>query len=150
MEIQYISFVLWPHKTTWLKGHITIWGLLVACHHPDKFGDRKYCDSGDMFLICHATSRGYVFKDLTKRRDWMIMSLWEWEFLIICHHPAKFGGHRRCDSGDIVCFVTWSRKTTWLKIRTTLWVGVGHHPTKFGGYRQSNIGDIFVLGCHVI
>ena len=31
----------------WVYG----WELLVACHHPDKFCNHKYCDSGDVFNL---------------------------------------------------------------------------------------------------
>ena len=24
---------------------------------------------------------------------------------MVCHHPTKFGGHRHCDSGDIIVLV---------------------------------------------
>ena len=39
----------------------------MVFHHSDKFGDHRYCDSGDtMFSICHLTSRDLMFKVLCK------------------------------------------------------------------------------------
>ena len=38
--------------------------LLAVCHHPDKFGGHKNCDSGDIkYLICHITSQNQVFEE---------------------------------------------------------------------------------------
>ena len=31
------------------------WDLLAGCHHPDKSGDHRHCECGDIFLICHMT-----------------------------------------------------------------------------------------------
>ena len=36
----------------------------MVCHHPDKPGNHKHCDSGHMFIIYHATSRDHMFKKL--------------------------------------------------------------------------------------
>ena len=46
-------------------------------NHPDKFGNHRRCDHGDMFLICGVTAclKGYV-------------SLWVEPLL----HLAMFGG----------------------------------------------------------
>ena len=33
-------------------------------YHPDKFGDHSRCESGHMFLICHATSCDHMFRGL--------------------------------------------------------------------------------------
>ena len=86
----------------WLKSNGTLtFGCkcLTVCHHPAKFGDRRHCDNGDTFIICHVTSRDNVYKvscDFIKP-------------LTIRHHPARFGGHRRCDRGDLrllICQVT--------------------------------------------
>ena len=40
------------------------WELLAVCHHPDKRGDHRHCDYGDMFLICHMTLSDHMFKGL--------------------------------------------------------------------------------------
>ena len=45
-----------------------------------------------MFLVCHVISQEHVIKGS--------MTLWV-EALIVSHHPAKFGGHRHCGSGNI-------------------------------------------------
>ena len=40
------------HETKWLKGHATLWMKhLTAYHRPEKFGDHRYCDSGDSMLL---------------------------------------------------------------------------------------------------
>ena len=33
-------------------------------YDADTSCDHKYCDDGDMFLICHVTSREQIFKEL--------------------------------------------------------------------------------------
>ena len=44
-----------------------------------------------------------------------------WGFLILSHHPAKFGIYRPWKSGDITSLIC--HVTTWLMYRVTLWVG---------------------------
>ena len=54
----------------------------MVCHHPDKFGDHRSCDSVDiMSLTSHVTVllKGYV-------------NLWV-EPLAVNHHLAMFDGH---------------------------------------------------------
>ena len=42
----------WPHKTARLKDHMTLWvGALIVCRHPDKFGDHRHCDMGDLIIL---------------------------------------------------------------------------------------------------
>ena len=97
-ECRYNVIVMWPRNITSLRGHGYGWELLVICHHPDKFGDRKHCDIGDMFLICQLTSRDHMFKGLCEP---MGGSPWP-----PCHW---FGGHWSSWSGDIkyfICHVT--------------------------------------------
>ena len=37
----------------------------MVCHHSDKFGDHRHCDSGVMFLFfCHVTLHDHMFKML--------------------------------------------------------------------------------------
>ena len=38
--------------------------VLAKCHHLDKSCDESHFDSGDMFWICHVTSRQHMFKGL--------------------------------------------------------------------------------------
>ena len=37
------------------------------------------------------------------------MLIYEWELLVLCHHPDKSCGHKHCDSGDmsLICQVTF-------------------------------------------
>ena len=39
----------------------------------------------------------------------MVMWFYGWEFRMVSHHPAKFGGHRDCGSGDMM-FLVLERK----------------------------------------
>ena len=37
----------------------------ALCHHPHRFYDHNYCDTGDItILILHLTSRKHMFKGL--------------------------------------------------------------------------------------
>ena len=38
--------------------------VLAECYHLDMSCDESHFDSGDMFLICHVTSRQHMFKGL--------------------------------------------------------------------------------------
>ena len=40
------------------------WKLIGICHHPGKSCDHEHCDSRDMFLNCHVTTRKHMFKEL--------------------------------------------------------------------------------------
>ena len=53
------DFIRPPH---WGVIGIHGWELLAVYYHPDKFGDHRYWNSGDiMVLICHVTSRDHMF-----------------------------------------------------------------------------------------
>ena len=44
-----------------------------------------------------------LFNSRDKRpRDKRVMLFYEWEPLMVSHHPARFGGHMYCGSGDSV------------------------------------------------
>ena len=44
-----------------------------------------------------------LFNSRDKRpRDKRVMLFYEWEPLMVNHHPARFGGHMYCGSGDSV------------------------------------------------
>ena len=36
------------------------------------------------------------------------MQIYEWELLVVCHHPSKSFDHKHCDSGNVflICHVT--------------------------------------------
>ena len=40
-------------------------------------------------------------RDLRRQRNQSVMWLYVWEPLIVNYHPAKFGGNRRCGSGNV-------------------------------------------------
>ena len=44
-------------------------------------------------------------RDLAKPSYWKILWLYEWELLIVCHHPDKFGSQRHCVSGDVIFLI---------------------------------------------
>ena len=46
-----------------------------------------------------------VSGDLTRSHDHRVMWFYEWQPLMICQHPAKFGGYRRIYSGYIMVLV---------------------------------------------
>ena len=50
-----------PHSEAIL---ISGWEHLAMSHHPDKFGNYRHEDSGDISLICHITSRDHVFNSV--------------------------------------------------------------------------------------
>ena len=69
---------------------------------------------------------------------------------ILSHHPAKFGIHRLCESGDITSLI--SHVTTWLMYHVTFWVGsliLSHHTAKLGVHRSCESGIITFFICHV-
>ena len=49
-----------------------------------------------MFLVCHVISQDQVIK---RSRNFMVRSH------LVSDHPAKFGGHRHRDSGDVMVSV---------------------------------------------
>ena len=57
-------------------------------------------------------------------------------FLILSHHPAKFGAQRPCESEDITFFIC--HVTTCLMCHMTLWMGfiLSDHPAKFRVHRS--------------
>ena len=58
------------------------WELLAVCHHPDKFGDQRHFDSGDiMNLICQLTSLDHMFKALHELMGGM---------------PSRYAGNLSC------------------------------------------------------
>ena len=63
---------------------------------------------------------------------------------IVCHHPAKFDGHRHCGSGSmfIICFVNSQDHVT--KGLCDFMDGSlpCHHHVKFRGHRDCDSGDV--------
>ena len=111
-----------PHN--WGVIQINGCGLLVVCHHPDKFRDLKWpyvyriiwMYGWKLLTVSHHTAnvwwtlvlRRWRYKmfnlprDLTKPHDWKIMQFYEWELLTVCHNPAKFFGRRYCGTSDAI------------------------------------------------
>ena len=43
---------IWSHSITWLKGlALNGWELLAVYHQPDKYGDHRQCDCGDLVIL---------------------------------------------------------------------------------------------------
>ena len=57
-------------------------------------------------------------------RGWCVTWVCRLGLFILSHHPAKFGVHRPCESGDITFFVC--HVTTLSKCHVILWVGFPH------------------------
>ena len=73
---------MWPHKTTSLKVHANLGVELSGVYHyPGKFGNLRHCDSEDMLLVCHVTSRDCMLR------------IYGWKPLMGSHHFANFVGH---------------------------------------------------------
>ena len=83
------------------------------------------------------------------QRDQCVTWLCGWGSLILTHHPAKFGVHKPCESGDITSFIC--HVTTISKCHMTFWMGSSHpnNPTKFGVHGHCESGDIMFFICHV-
>ena len=58
--------------------------------------------------------------------------------LILSHHPAKFGVHRPCESGDITFFIC--HVTSISKCHVTLPLILNHRPARFGVHRPNGTG----------
>ena len=69
---------------------------------------------------------------------------------MLIHHPAKFGVHMPCESGNITSFSY--HVTTFLMCHVTCgWVSLilSHHPAKFRVHRPSESRNITPLTCQV-
>ena len=62
------------------------WELVAVIPHPDKFGERRHCNSDYiMFLICHVTSRDGMFYGLCESNESKLAT--------VTHNLVMFGGH---------------------------------------------------------
>ena len=66
-----------------------------------------------------------------------------------CYHPAKFGGHRHCGSGDMAWSLNLERTSDQ---RVDKLYGQEHLKVSqvFHGLRHSDCGNIILLVCHSI
>ena len=62
------------------------------------------------------------------------------KLFIVFNHPARFGGHRHCGSGDI----------TDQNFHVTLFLIVCSYPAKFDTHRHCGSGYIMILDFNVI
>ena len=76
-----------------MKDHLTLWVGVSQ----DKSDAHRHYSSGSITLICHVISQYLVTQEPCYFAGRIPLK--------ICHHPAKFDGHRTCGSGDIVVLV---------------------------------------------
>ena len=101
------------HVTTQLKCHVTFW---VGLPHPDSVPNQVLGARG---LVNVEIKR---FRLDTWLRDRCVTWHCRWGLLILSHHPAKFGIHRPCESGNVTFFTC--HVTLILKCHMNLWVGL--------------------------
>ena len=78
----------------------------MVCHHLANFDDHRYwyCSSRDIIILV----RHEIKQDRIMSKGQMGQMTIRLEVLKVSFHPAMFGGHRRCSSGDVnvlVCHV---------------------------------------------
>ena len=103
-----------------------------------------------LWTLCLVKGKTKYFWFITWPHNWIVMWLNGWIFLILSHHPTKFGVHRPCESGDITFwFATWARVlcVTWLCRWSPL--VLQHHPANFKVHRPCESGDITFFIYHV-
>ena len=66
-------------------------------HDLAKFDGPRHRSSRDMFLVRHVIKQDHGIKGSGDYNDKNPFKL--------SHHPASFGGHRLCSSGDIMVLV---------------------------------------------
>ena len=98
--------------------HKNLSGSSQSSHHTAKFVDLVPFENEDKY-----------FWFVTWPHDWTITWLCGWIFLILSHHPAKFGVHTLDERRNIMSFIC--QVTTMSKCHVTLWVG-SPHPRPLG------------------
>ena len=96
LMIKRFWLVKWSPKTTYLKGCMTGWKLLIARHHLATFNSQGPCGSRNMtYSICHVTSRDHMFRgfcDIASESHFIVITtlsrlmaicLWSWKILLI-------------------------------------------------------------------
>ena len=153
----YFQGIMWFHR----------WDLFTISHQHAMFGDHRSWEKGVKFSVCRVNSRyqwviwhyGWVSLIISQRRyfafnlsrDLMwprhqrVSCHYGCVYFIISHHPAMFGGHRRCAREDIsfsflVCHVRSGSK------RVTLYYGwvslvISDYHAKFGDHKTFGRGD---------
>ena len=89
-----------------------------------------------LWTLCLVKIKIKHFWFVTWLDNWSVTWLCGQGFLILSHHPAKFGVHSPCESGDItflVCHVTTWFMCYWLSRWGPL--SLSHHPAKFKVHR---------------
>ena len=65
---------------------------MKASQHPAKFGGPSLRNNRVIMSLFNSRDK--------RPRDKRVMLFYEWEPLMVSHHPARFGGHMYCGSGD--------------------------------------------------
>ena len=116
LEVEQIYNIYWI-VVTWqryrgVKWHVG-WGLLILV---------TTLLSLQALRLVKVKMKYFLF--FTWPLDWCVTWLCGWGPFILSHHPAKFGVHRPCESGDITSLIC--HVTTWSMCHVTLWVGSLH------------------------
>ena len=84
--------IIWQHDQgiTWHVG----WGLLILVTTLLSF-----------WALHLVKVRIKYLRFVTWSLHWSVTWLWGWGPFILSHHPAKFGIHRPCESGDITSLI---------------------------------------------
>ena len=80
-----------------------------------------------MILVCHLISQDTW---------WKVMWFFGCEPLMVSHHPANFGSHRHCGSGDITSFVVEGEIPHCVSLKSIACHAYTH---KISGCRDNNL-----------
>ena len=133
----YGTDITWWHDqgVTWHVG----WGLLILVTPLLNLWTLR---------LVKVTTKYFWF--VTWSLDWSVTWLCGWGSFILSHHPAKFGIHRPCESGDITSLIY--HMTMCLLCHVTCGWGslmVSYHHARFGVHRLCESINITPLICHV-
>ena len=131
------------YVTTQLKCNVTFW---MGPPHPDS---APYHVFGAWGLV-NVEIKLFWFD--TWPRDRCVTWLCRYVPLILSHHPAKFGVHRPCESGNVtffICHVTTILKCHDIVILKLNCLPLSHHHAKFGVHSSCESGDIKFLIYHM-
>ena len=138
-------------RVVWLYG----WDPLTISHHLIRLATSRI---GDMlYLICTWLHMLMLLKSNGTFGPCMILWLksnrtFECKLLTVCHYPAKIGGCRHCDSGDMFIICNLTSRTIVYKVPcdSVKPLIISHHSVKFGGYSNCDKGNISQLIYQVI
>ena len=133
---------VWNHKPCWIGARMPFYVTWIhltkelfdfvdyptaRSHCPVIFGGNRHSGGGNIFFICHVTSR---------------------EYLISSHYLVKFGGHRPCEIGDKTFFIHYVVIVPCCYCGSIL-ILISHHLVKFSIRRAPEIGYRIFPICHM-